>query len=140
MLARGCRLVRTMTSTLQTRTLGPPHRPTLALARSYQSTVSFSPVLIPVWRLFLSCNNVSLVIACMAIDDFLIECVCQCESWVASVPCPRPHLSLIIIKLAASAFFSAYSWVFNPSLVSHSISPKDLSNGEHEEQLQWPGQ
>jgi hypothetical protein len=41
-----------------------------------------------------------------------------------------------IIKLAASAFSHAYSWVSDPSLVSHSISPKNLSDGEHEEQQQ----
>jgi hypothetical protein len=47
---------------------------------------------------------------------------------------------MIIIKIAASAFSCAYSWVFDPSLVSHSISPKNLSDGEHEEQQQRPGQ
>jgi hypothetical protein len=31
---------------------------------------------------------VLLVIACMVIDDFSIECVCRCESWDASAPCP----------------------------------------------------
>jgi hypothetical protein len=36
---------------------------------------------------------------------------------------------MIIIKLAASAFSCAYTWVFYPSLVSHSISPKNLSDG-----------
>jgi hypothetical protein len=47
---------------------------------------------------------------------------------------------MIIIKLAASAFSCAHSWVFDPSLVSHSISPKNLSDGEHEEQQQRLGQ
>jgi hypothetical protein len=47
---------------------------------------------------------------------------------------------MIIIKLAASAFSCAYTWVFDPSLVSHSISPKNLSDGEHEEQQQLSGQ
>jgi hypothetical protein len=47
---------------------------------------------------------------------------------------------MIIIKLAASAFSCAYSWVFDPSLVSHSISPKNLLDGEHEEQQQQLGQ
>jgi hypothetical protein len=42
-------------------------------------------------------------------------------------------------KIAAYAFPRAYSWVFDPSLVSHSISPKNLSDGEHEEQQQRPG-
>jgi hypothetical protein len=46
---------------------------------------------------------------------------------------------MIIIKLAASAFSCAYSWVFDPSLVSDSISPKNLQDGEHKEQQQWPG-
>jgi hypothetical protein len=39
---------------------------------------------------------------------------------------------MIIIIIATSAFSCAYSWVFDPSLVSHSISPKSLSDGEHE--------
>jgi hypothetical protein len=43
---------------------------------------------------------------------------------------------MIIIKIAASAFSCAYSWVFDQSLVSHSIRPKNLSNGEHVEQRQ----
>jgi hypothetical protein len=47
---------------------------------------------------------------------------------------------MIIIKLAASVFSYAYSWVFDPSLVSHSISPKNLSDGEHKEQQQRSGQ
>jgi hypothetical protein len=47
---------------------------------------------------------------------------------------------MIIIKFAASASSCAYNWVFDPILVSHSISPKNLLDGEHEQQLQWPGQ
>jgi hypothetical protein len=83
---------------------------------------------------------VSLVMVCLVIDDLLCLSVCWCELWVASMPCPRSHLSLIIIKkLVASTFSCAYSWVFDQSLVSHSISPKNLSDGEHEEQRQWPG-
>jgi hypothetical protein len=61
---------------------------------------------------------------------------------IASASCPRLHLFLdlmIIIKFAASAFQSAYNWVFDPSLVSHSILPKNLSDGEHKEPLQRPG-
>jgi hypothetical protein len=69
-LARGCRLVKIVTSTLHTRTLGLPHHQELALVRSHQQTTTFSPVLVPVWRLFLSFNNVLLVIACMVIDDW----------------------------------------------------------------------
>jgi hypothetical protein len=41
----------------------------------------------------------------------------------------------IIIKLVASAFPLAYSWIFDPSLVSHSSFPKSLSDGEHKEPL-----
>jgi hypothetical protein len=37
-------------------------------------------------------------------------------------------------------FSCAYSWVFDPSMESHSISPKNLSDDEHEEQLQRLGQ
>jgi hypothetical protein len=43
-------------------------------------------------------------------------------------------------KMAASAFPWAYSWEFNPSLVSYSAFPENLSDGEHKEPLQWPGQ
>jgi hypothetical protein len=44
------------------------------------------------------------------------------------------------IKIVAYAFSCAYSWVFDPSLVSHSAFPKNLSDGAHEEQLELPGQ
>jgi hypothetical protein len=43
---------------------------------------------------------------------------------------------MITIKLAASSYSCAYSWVFDPSLVSHSIPPKTSSDGEQEEQQQ----
>jgi hypothetical protein len=45
---------------------------------------------------------------------------------------------MIIIKVAASTFPRAYSWVIDPSLIFHSISPKNLSDGEHKEHLQRP--
>jgi hypothetical protein len=47
---------------------------------------------------------------------------------------------IIIIKLAASAFSYAYSRVFDLGLVSHSIFPKNLLDGEHEKQQQQSGQ
>jgi hypothetical protein len=47
---------------------------------------------------------------------------------------------IIIIKLVASAFSHAYSWLFDPSIVSHFISPTILSDHEHEEQQQRLGQ
>jgi hypothetical protein len=58
-----------MTSTLQTRTPRPQHRQELALARSHQYTTTLSLVLVFVRFLLPECNNVSLVIICMVIDD-----------------------------------------------------------------------
>jgi hypothetical protein len=43
---------------------------------------------------------------------------------------------MITIKLAAYSYSCAYSWVFDPSQVSHSIPPKTFSDGEQEEQQQ----
>jgi hypothetical protein len=68
-LARGCTLVRTPTSTLQTRTPGPSRHLELALVRSRKYTVTFRPILILVRCFSPSYNNVPLVIACMVIDD-----------------------------------------------------------------------
>jgi hypothetical protein len=49
-------------------------------------------------------------------------------------------MMITIIIIAASTFSCADSWVFDTSIVSHSISPKNLSDGEHGEQQQWSGQ
>jgi hypothetical protein len=42
--------------------------------------------------------------------------------------------------LSMTAFSRAYSWLFDPSIVSHSISHIILSDHEHEEQQQRLGQ
>jgi hypothetical protein len=43
-------------------------------------------------------------------------------------------------KIGSICIFLVHSWVFDLSLVSYSTIPKNISYGEHEEQLQRPGQ